>query len=123
MPPFSRVTVIGLGLIGSSIARGIRARMPDVRVTGYDASAEVRDTARAIDLCDAVPDSAGASVAAADLVVLCVPVGALGAASATIADALPAGALVSPRSEEPRLGQECVLTCIYRWEPYHRKKK
>src|SRR3546814_6335509 len=61
MPPFSRVTVIGLGLIGSSIARGIRARMPDVRVTGYDASAEVRDTARAIDLCDAVPDSAGAS--------------------------------------------------------------
>src|SRR3546814_4419446 len=67
MPPFSRVTVIGLGLIGSSIARGIRARMPDVRVTGYDASAEVRDTARAIDLCDAVPDSAGASVADADL--------------------------------------------------------
>ncbi|RIA44436.1 cyclohexadieny/prephenate dehydrogenase [Hephaestia caeni] len=95
MPPFSRVTVIGLGLIGSSIARGIRARMPDVCVTGYDASAEVRDTARAIDLCDTVADSAGASVAEADLVVLCVPVGAMGAAAAEIAGDLPAGAIVS----------------------------
>src|SRR3546814_12221449 len=101
MPPFSRVTVIGLGLIGSSIARGIRARMPDVRVTGYDASAEVRDTARAIDLCDAVPASAGASVADADLVVLCVPVG----------------------SEERRVGKECVSTCRAGWSPSQLKKK
>src|SRR3546814_3741104 len=95
MPPVARVAVIGRGLIGSSIARGIRARMPDVRVTGYDASAEVRDTARAIDLCDAVADTAGASVADADLVVLCVPVGAMGAAAAAMAGDLPAGAIVS----------------------------
>src|SRR3546814_6874438 len=48
-----------------------------------------------MDLCDAGPDSAGASVADSVLVVLCVPVGAMGAAAATIADALPAGAIVS----------------------------
>ena len=95
MLPFSRVTVIGLGLIGSSIARGVRVRMPTVRVTGYDASAEVRETARAIDLCDDVADTPGASVIDADLVVLCVPVGAMGAAAAEIAADLPADAIVS----------------------------
>jgi cyclohexadieny/prephenate dehydrogenase len=34
MLPFARVTVIGLGLIGSSIARAIQQHMPTVRVTG-----------------------------------------------------------------------------------------
>jgi cyclohexadieny/prephenate dehydrogenase len=95
MLPFSRVTIIGLGLIGSSIARAVRQHMPTVRLTGYDASAEVRDTAERIGLVDDVADSAGASVIDADLVVLCVPVGAMGEAAAEIADDLPADAIVS----------------------------
>jgi len=94
-PPFGRVTIIGLGLIGSSLARAIRARMPTVRVTGHDASATVRGTARRIDLCDDITDTPGAAVIDADLVVLCVPPGAMGGAAAAIADDLPAGAILS----------------------------
>src|SRR3546814_17024629 len=30
---------------------------------------------------------------------------------------------VGPRSEERRVGKECVSTCRSRWEPYHSKKK
>ena len=37
MLPFSRVAIIGLGLIGSSVARAVRATMPTVRLTGSDA--------------------------------------------------------------------------------------
>ncbi|WP_062732538.1 prephenate/arogenate dehydrogenase family protein [Sphingobium abikonense] len=95
MLPFARVTIIGLGLIGSSLARAIRADMPTVRVTGHDADAGVRDIARRIDLCDDVTDTAGASVTDADLVILCVPVRAMGAVAAEIADDLPAEAIVS----------------------------
>lgn len=95
MLPFSRVTIIGLGLIGSSLARAIREAMPTVRVTGHDADAGVREIARVIDLCDDVTDTAGASVTDADLVVLCVPVRAMGAAAAEIADDLPAEAIIS----------------------------
>lgn len=95
MLPFARVTILGLGLIGSSIARGIRQHMPSVAVTGYDADPAVRETAVAIDLCDDVADSAGTSVIDADLVILCVPVGAMGAAAAEIAADLPAEAIVS----------------------------
>ena len=59
MLPFSRVTIIGLGLIGSSLCRAIRDHMPTVRVTGYDADPQVRQIARAIDLADDVTDTAG----------------------------------------------------------------
>ncbi len=95
MLPFSRVTIIGLGLIGSSIARAVRAQMPTVRVTGHDASPEVRATARAIDLCDDVTDTPGAAVIDADLVILCVPVRAMGDAARAIAADLPADCIVS----------------------------
>jgi cyclohexadieny/prephenate dehydrogenase len=95
MMPFTRVSIIGLGLIGSSLARAIRAFMPSVRVVGHDASAEVREIARRIDLCDDITDTAGASVIDADLVILCVPPGAMGAVAADIAADLPAEAIVS----------------------------
>jgi len=95
MLPFARVTIIGLGLIGSSVARAVRASMPTVRITGYDADPEVRRTADRIDLADDIADSAGAAVIDADLVMLCVPVGAMGAVAAEFADDLPADAVIS----------------------------
>ncbi|HVF95159.1 MAG TPA: prephenate/arogenate dehydrogenase family protein [Sphingomonas sp.] len=95
MLPFARVTIVGLGLIGSSIARGVREAMPTVRLTGYDADADVRAVATRIDLCDDVADTAGAAVIDADLVILCVPVGAMGAVAAEFAADLPAEAIVS----------------------------
>ncbi len=95
MLPFSRVTIIGLGLIGSSIARAVRAQMPMVVLTGHDADPAVRDVARALGLCDDVTDTAGASVIDADLVILCVPVGAMGAAAGAIAADVPRNAIVS----------------------------
>lgn len=95
MLPFSRVSIIGLGLIGSSLSRAIRAEMPTVRVTGHDASPDVREVARRIDLADDITDTAGAAVTDADLVVLCVPPGAMGAVAADIAADLPAEAILS----------------------------
>jgi len=95
MLPFARVTIIGLGLIGSSVARAVRATMPTVRITGYDADPDVRAIADRIALADDIADSAGAAVIDADLVMLCVPVGAMGSVAADFADDLPADAIVS----------------------------
>jgi cyclohexadieny/prephenate dehydrogenase len=95
MIPFSRITIIGLGLIGSSLARALRVEMPTVRVTGYDGSAEVRATARRIDLCDDITDTAGAAVIDAECVVLCVPVGMMGTVAEEIAVDLPGDAIVT----------------------------
>jgi cyclohexadieny/prephenate dehydrogenase len=95
MLPFARVSIIGLGLIGGSIARAVRADMPTVRLTGYDADPDVRDIATRLQLCDDIADTPGAAVIDADFVILCVPVGAVGAAAEAIRDDLPADAVVS----------------------------
>lgn len=95
MLPFARITIIGLGLIGSSVARATRKAMPTARITAYDADPAVRETVRALDLADDVADTAGASVIDADLVILCVPVGAMGAVAAEFVDDLPEDAIVS----------------------------
>ncbi|WP_333838598.1 prephenate/arogenate dehydrogenase family protein [Novosphingobium sp.] len=93
--PFRRVAVIGLGLLGGSVARAARSRIAGVHVTGYDASAEVRARAAAIDLADTIAQRAQEAVAQAELVVFCVPVGAMAAAAAAVAPYLPAGCIVS----------------------------
>jgi cyclohexadieny/prephenate dehydrogenase len=95
MLPFARLTVVGLGLIGSSVARAVRANMPAVRITGFDADPEVRSRADALAICDDITDTVGAAVIDADLVILCVPVGAMGAVAEEFVADLPAGAVVS----------------------------
>ena len=95
MLPFSRVTVIGLGLIGSSILRAVRQHMPTVHLTAYDADPAVRARVVEFDIADDVTDTPGAAVIDADLVMLCVPVGAIGGAAEAIAQDLPVEAVVS----------------------------
>lgn len=90
-----RVAIVGLGLVGSSIARAIGDRLPEVAVAGYDAKAEVRDIARELGLCDTIVDDPDGAVADADLVILAVPVGRMAAAAAAILPGLKAGAIIS----------------------------
>ncbi len=95
MLPFARVAIIGMGLIGSSLARAVRETMPTVRLTVTDGDAAVRERVRALDLADDVTDNAGAAVVDAELVILAVPVGAMAAVAAEIAAELAPGAIIS----------------------------
>ncbi|MHA7851523.1 prephenate/arogenate dehydrogenase family protein [Roseovarius sp.] len=94
-PVYDRVALIGLGLIASSMFWAMKRGGLAGEVTGYARSSETRATAREIGLCDRVCDSAAEAVEGADLVVLCVPVGAMGAVAAEIAPSLKPGATVS----------------------------
>ncbi len=95
MLPFSRVAIIGMGLIGSSLARAVRQHMPTVRLTVTDADPAVRARLLALDLADDVTENAGVAVIDAELVVLAVPVGAMAAVAREIGPELAAGAIVS----------------------------
>ena len=90
-----RVAIVGLGLIGSSLARAIAERLPSLTVAGHDASTDVRDQARALGLCDAIIDDPAKAVAEADLVILAVPVGRMADAAAAIAPGLKPEAIIS----------------------------
>ena len=95
MLPFARVAIIGLGLIGGSVARAVRQAMPTVRLSGHDADPATRARAAELWLVDDVADHAGAAVTDADLVILAVPVGAMAAVAAEISGDLPADAVVT----------------------------
>lgn len=94
-PIYDRVALIGLGLIASSMYWAMQRNGSAGHVTGYARSAETRDTARRIGLCDTVCDSMAEAVKDADLVVLCVPVGAMGPVAAEIAPHLKPGATLT----------------------------
>ncbi|MEH6660393.1 MAG: prephenate/arogenate dehydrogenase family protein [Parasphingorhabdus sp.] len=95
MLPFANIAIIGIGLIGSSIAHAVRETMPAARITGYDADPAVRARVIELGFCNDVSDSAGAAVTDADLVILCVPVGVIADVAAEIADDLPDDAVIS----------------------------
>ncbi|MGQ0531282.1 MAG: prephenate/arogenate dehydrogenase family protein [Caulobacteraceae bacterium] len=93
-PAFDRIAVIGAGLIGVSIARAAREFGAAASVAIYDANEAVRVRARELKIGEVFDDAQGA-VANADMVVLAVPVGAMGEAAEAISGALKPGAIVT----------------------------
>jgi len=106
---YDRVALIGLGLIASSMFHAMKRAGLAGEVVGYARSAETRQTAIDIGLCDRICDSAAEAVKEADLVVLCVPVGAMSSVAQDIAPALKAGATVSDVGSVKRAVIEAVL--------------
>ena len=90
-----RVAIIGLGLIGGSIGLAVRENLPDLTTTGWDADGDVRAQAAARGLVDTVGETPADAVRDADLVILCVPVGAMAAAAQAIAAHITPGTIVS----------------------------
>ncbi|MCB1537357.1 MAG: prephenate/arogenate dehydrogenase family protein [Rhodospirillales bacterium] len=93
--PFKHVVIIGFGLIGSSIARALRQRDALARIVCVDASRAVCDTVLELGLADDAGCDCAAGVAGADLVVVCVPMGAIESVVKEIAPHLAAGVVVS----------------------------
>ncbi len=91
---FDRIAIIGVGLIGASIARAAREFGAAGAVSLYDAGDVARARLRELAIGD-VFDDARAAVADADLVVLAVPVGAMKDAMEAVAPALKQGAIVT----------------------------
>ncbi|GAB4517387.1 MAG: prephenate/arogenate dehydrogenase family protein [Parvularculaceae bacterium] len=94
-PLFDKVALIGVGLIASSLAQAIRAKSLAGRVSGFDPSPAVAKRAGELNILDELAPTAAQAAANADLVVLAAPVGAMGDAAASIADALRPGAIVT----------------------------
>lgn len=92
---YERVALIGLGLIAGSLSLAMQEAGLAGEIVGTARSAKSRDTALRIGLVDRVTDTAVQAVEGADLVVLAVPVGAMGAVAAEIGPHLKPGATVT----------------------------
>jgi cyclohexadieny/prephenate dehydrogenase len=91
---YDRIAIIGIGLIGASIARAAREFGAANTIQLYDANPAVRQRARELDLGE-VCDDPEKAVAKAELVVLCVPVGAMAEAITACKPGLKIGAIVT----------------------------
>jgi len=92
---FRHIAIIGLGLLGGSIGLAVAEHLPGAKTTGWDLSPDTRQRAAARGLVGHVAASAAEAVTGADLVIFCVPPGAMGAAAAEVASALDPQAVVS----------------------------
>jgi cyclohexadieny/prephenate dehydrogenase len=112
---YNRVALIGLGLIAGSLSYAIRRAGLADQVVGTARSAETRATARDMGLCDTIVDTVEQAVAGADLVVICTPVGAMGAIAQSIAPHLQKGATLTDVGSVKR----AVITAIAPHLPDH----
>jgi cyclohexadieny/prephenate dehydrogenase len=94
-PPFRKVALIGFGLIGGSIARAARAQGLAGEIVTTARSAKTRARVVELGIVDAVVETNAGAARDADLVILCIPVGACGEVAREIAPVLKQGAIVS----------------------------
>jgi cyclohexadieny/prephenate dehydrogenase len=92
---FERAAIIGLGLIGSSLARAMKRHGLVRHVAGHARTAATRETSMALGFLDSVHDTPAQAAGGADLVVVCVPIGAYAAVGQAMAPALAPGAIVT----------------------------
>jgi cyclohexadieny/prephenate dehydrogenase len=92
---FDRAALIGIGLIGSSLARVLRRDSPGTAIIACARRAETLSAVRRLGIADETTDDPAAAVAGADLVVIATPLSAYGDIGRRIAPALRAGAIVT----------------------------
>lgn len=92
---FNRLALIGMGLIGSSIARAARAQGVVKTIVATARSPQTRQRVKELGIADEVVDNNAAAVKDADLVIVCIPVGASGAVAKEIGAQLKPGAIIS----------------------------
>ncbi len=94
-PPFQHAVILGVGLIGGSIALALRERGLADRVTGIARSPERADNLLQLGLVDEATDDLGAGLKGADLVVSCLPVGKIADSLLMAAQHTAPGALLT----------------------------
>ena len=92
---FERVALIGIGLIGSSLARVLRRDSPGTTIAACARRAETLDAVRRLGIADVVTDDPAAAVAGADVVVLATPLSAYAEVAPRIVPALKPGAILT----------------------------
>lgn len=94
-PLFEKVTLLGLGLMGSSLSHAMRRKGLARHITGHARSEQTRVKAEELGLVDQAFSNPAEAVVGADLIVFCVPVGAYGALAEGIKDVLHPGAIIT----------------------------
>jgi cyclohexadieny/prephenate dehydrogenase len=92
---FGKVALLGVGLIGSSLAHAMKRAGLAAHIAGYANDTSVLEEARGVGFADSLHSDVAAAVKDADLVVLATPVGAFGEIAQAMAPHLKRGAIIT----------------------------
>jgi prephenate dehydrogenase len=106
------IAILGLGLMGSSVARAVRACMPKAHIIVMDVDGSALEIARDMGFADTCTENASEAVRSADIVILAVPVGALVETARSIAPHLKEGVLVTDISSVKQIMLEEVAALL-----------
>jgi cyclohexadieny/prephenate dehydrogenase len=100
--PYNHIAIIGIGLIGSSLALATKRILPDTHISLYDHADDVRAEAGQLGLGTDIHDQISTAVSNAELVVLAVPVGAMAEVMAELADSLKPDTVITDTGSTKR---------------------
>ena len=92
---YNKIAIIGVGLVGASVAIAAKHKNLAGLVASYDANEAAREEAKSLSIGDVVCDDILSCVHDADLVIFAVPVGAMQSVMIAIADGLKQGAVIT----------------------------
>jgi len=112
-----QITVVGLGLLGSSITLAVLRTLTGVKSVGYSHRAATRRKARRLGVAERIVDDIHKAVARADMVILATPIRTFEDIFRQIADSLPAGCIVtdvgSTKQEPHRWARRILPKNVY----------
>ena len=92
---YKKISIIGLGLIGASIALATRRKKLAEVIVGYDSASKATGDLYELQLVDEIATSPEAAVAEADLVIMAVPVGEIAAVAKTVIPFMKFGSVLT----------------------------
>lgn len=119
---YEKITIIGVGLIGASTALAARRGKLAGHITACDADPDAVETSRKLGFADEVVADPQQAVIDADLVIMAVPVGAMGALAASIVPAMKPGAVLTDSGSTKRSvlrDVDPVISDDIHWLPSH----
>jgi cyclohexadieny/prephenate dehydrogenase len=119
---YEKITIIGVGLIGASTALAARRGKLAGHITACDADPDAVETSRKLGFADEVVADPQQAVIDADLVIMAVPVGAMGALAASIVPAMKPGSVLTDSGSTKRSvlrDVDPVISDDIHWLPSH----
>lgn len=107
-----KLALLGVGLVGGSVARALREAGAAGEITGYDTDPQALRRARELGVIDRAAGGVQEAVVAADAVVLAVPVGAMPGVLAELATVVPAHAVITDVGSTKRSVIEAARTAL-----------
>ncbi len=118
-----KLTVIGVGLIGGSLALALRKAGAVEQVSGYSRNQYTRQEAKDLGIIDIAADSIQQAVAGADMIFVAVPMGAMQSVLSEIAQYAPIDAVItdggSAKMEVVKAAEQGLTDSINRFVPGH----